>query len=84
MLKWWFFAKSGHTDLERLDECVEEDSNADASPEQLDQPSGSEEFEEADGDHLRGVDDAADDRDEVESVPRIFEVVLKRGWKSFF
>ena len=64
--------------LERLDESVEENPDADAPPEKLDESGGSEQLQEPDGDHLGGVDDAADHRDEVERVPRVFEVVLEQ------
>ena len=66
------------TDLERLDKCVEENSNTDTSPQELDQTSRSEEFEEADLDELGHVDDAPDHCDEVEDVPRLPEIVLRR------
>ena len=66
------------TDLERLDKCVEENSNTDASPQELDQTSRSEEFEEADLDELGHVDDAPHHCDEVEDVPRLPEIVLRR------
>ena len=65
------------TDLERLDKCVEENSNTDTSPQELDQTSRSEEFEEADLDQLGHVDDAPDHCDEVEDVPRLPEIVLR-------
>ena len=65
------------TDLERLDKCVEENSNTDTSPQELDQTSRSEEFEEADLDELGHVDDASDHCDEVEDVPRLPEIVLR-------
>ena len=65
-------------DLERLDKCVEENSNTDTSPQELDQTSRSEEFEEADLDELGHVDDAPDHCDEVEDVPRLPEIVLRR------
>jgi hypothetical protein len=61
-----------------LNKCVEEDSNADTSPQKLNESCGSKEFEEADGDHLRGVDDASHHRDEVEGVPGVLEVVLRK------
>ena len=66
------------TDLERLDKSVEENSNTDTSPQELDQTSRSEEFEEADLDELGHVDDAPDHCDEVEDVPRLTEIVLRR------
>ena len=66
------------TDLERLDKSVEENSNTDTSPQELDQTSRSEEFEEADLDELGHVDDAPDHCDEVEDVPRLPEIVLRR------
>ena len=65
------------TGLERLDEGVEEDANAPTSPEKLHEPGGPEELEEADRDHLGGIDDAAHDRDEVEYVPPVVEIILK-------
>ena len=65
------------TDLERLDKSVEENSNTDTSPQELDQTSRSEEFEEADLDQLGHVDDAPDHCDEVEDVPRLPEIVLR-------
>ena len=65
------------TCLERLDEGVEEDAHAPTPPEKLHEPGGPEELEEADRDHLGGVDDAADHRDEVEYVPPVVEIILK-------
>ena len=47
------------TDLDRLDEGEEENPDADASPEELDESCRPEESEESDVDELRGVDDAA-------------------------
>ena len=70
------------TCLERLDERVEEDAHAPTPPEKFHEPGGPEQLEEADRDHLGGVDNAADDRDEVEYVPPIVEIVLK-GRKTF-
>ena len=64
--------------LERLNKSVEQNSNTDTSSEQLDEPSGPEELEESDGDHLGGVDDTPDNRDEVERVPRVLEVILQQ------
>ena len=66
------------TDLERLDKSVEENSNTDTPSQELDQTSRSEEFEEADLDQLGHVDDAPDHCDEVEDVPRLPEIVLRR------
>ena len=66
------------TDLERLDKCVEENSNTDTPSQELDQTSRSEEFEEADLDELGHVDDAPHHCDEVEDVPRLTEIVLRR------
>ena len=63
--------------LEGLNKGVEEDSNADAPAQQLDQPSGAEELEETNLDELGDVNDASHNRDEVKNVPRLFEVVLE-------
>ena len=55
--------------LERLDKGVEENSDADTSPKQFDQPSRTEQFEEADLDQLGHVDDTSHHRYEVKNVP---------------
>ena len=65
--------------LNGLDECEEEDPDGDAPPEQLDESGRAEEPEEADVDHLGRVDDRAHHRDEVEGVPRVWEVSLEKG-----
>ena len=67
------------THLDGLDEGEEEDPDADAPPEQLDESGRSEEPQEADVDQLGGVDDAAQHRDEVERVPGVLEVGLEQG-----
>ena len=61
-----------------MNKSVEENPNTDTSPQKFDESGGSKEFEEADGDHLGGVDDAPHHRDEVERVPRVLEVVLRK------
>ena len=63
--------------LNGLHEREEERPDADAAAEQLDEPGGAEEAEEADVDDLRGVHDAPHHRDEVERVPRVLEVRLR-------
>lgn len=70
------FPKLRH--LDGLDECVEEDPDADGPAEQLDEPGGAEQPQEANVDDPGGVNDAADHRDEVKGVPRVFEVRLER------
>ena len=65
------------TRLERLDECVKEDAHAPAPPQKLHQPGSTKKLEETDRDHLGGVNDAAHNRDEVEYVPPVVEIVLK-------
>ena len=73
--------------LNGLHEREEERPDADAAAEQLDEPGGAEEAEEADVDDLRGVHDAPHHRDEVERVPRVLEVRLREdrevGLESF-
>ncbi len=66
------------TDLYRLYECEEKNSDADTSPQKFDEPGRAKESKEADVDELGGVDDAAQHGDEVERVPRVFEVRLER------
>jgi hypothetical protein len=66
------------TYLNGLDESEEQDSDADASPQQLDEPRRAEQTEEADVDDLGCVNDAPDHSDEIECVPRVFEVRLQR------
>ena len=68
---------SSLTHLNGLHEGEEERPDADAAPQQLDEPGGAEEAEEADVDDLRGVHDAPHHRDEVERVPRVLEVRLR-------
>ena len=63
--------------LNGLHKREEERPDADAAPQQLDEPGGAEEAEEADVDDLRGVHDAPHHRDEVERVPRVLEVRLR-------
>ena len=63
--------------LNGLDKREEERPDADAAAQQLDEPGGAEEAEEADVDDLRGVHDAPHHRDEVERVPRVLEVRLR-------
>ena len=63
--------------LNGLHKREEERPDADAAAQQLDEPSGAEEAEEADVDDLRGVHDAPHHRDEVEGVPRVLEVRLR-------
>lgn len=69
--------------LERLNKGIEENSDADTSPKQFDQPRRSEQFEKPDLDQLRHVDDASHHRDEVKDVPRLTEVVLKENCIRF-
>ena len=71
------FQKRVH--LERLNKGVEENSDADTSPKQFDQPSRTEQFEEADLDQLGHVDDTSHHCDEVKDVPRLPEVVLREN-----
>jgi len=61
-----------------LNKGVEENPNADTSPQKFDESGGAKKFEEADGDHLRGVDDAPHYRDEIKRVPGVLEVVLRK------
>ena len=60
-----------------MHEGVEQDSDADGAAQKLDETRGAEEAEEADLDDPRGVDDAPRHGDEVECVPRVFEVRLR-------
>ena len=62
-----------------MDKREKERPDADAAAQQLDEPGGAEEAEEADVDDLRGVHDAPHHRDEVERVPRVLEVRLREG-----
>ncbi len=62
--------------LDGLDEGEEQDANADAASEQLDQSGRAKQPKEAHVDHLGGVDDAANHGDEVERVPGVFEIRL--------
>ena len=62
--------------LEWLYEGVEEDPDADAAAEKLDQPRCSEQLEETDLDELGDIHDAPNHGDEVKRVPGVFEVVL--------
>ncbi len=65
------------TDLDGLHECEEKNSDTDTSPQKFDESGRSKESKEADVDELGGVDDAAQHGDEVERVPRVFEVRLE-------
>ena len=73
------FQKRVH--LERLDKGVEENSDADTSPKQFDQPSRPEQFEKTDLDQLGHVDDTSHHCDEVKDVPRLPEVVLRENFQ---
>ncbi len=64
--------------LDGLDKGEEQDPDADAPPQQLDEPGGAEEPEDAHRHDLGGVDDAPHHRDEVERVPRVLEVGLQK------
>ena len=63
--------------LDGLEEGVEKDPDADRPPEQLDQPGGPKEPQEAHVYDPGGVDDAPNHSDKVEGVPRVLEVRLK-------
>ena len=63
--------------LDGLEEGVEKDPDADGPPEQLDQPGGPKEPQEAYVHDPGGVDDAPHHSDKVEGVPRVLEVRLK-------
>ncbi len=68
--------------LEGLHERPQQDPDGLALPQQLDQPGGAEQAEEAHVDEVLGelrherVHDAAHHRHEVEDVPRVFEIAL--------
>ena len=60
-----------------MNECVEENSDRDASPEKLDESCSSEQLEEANLDELCDVNNTPNHCDEVKCVPGVFEIVLK-------
>lgn len=62
--------------LDGLDKGEEEDANTDTATEQFNQPSSAEKSKEANIDQFGSVNDAAHYGDEIEGVPRVFEVGL--------
>ena len=65
------------TNLNWLQEGIEQNSDADRSSEELDQPGRTEQTQKADIYNSSGVDDTSNNGDEVKRVPRVFEVGLK-------
>ena len=65
------------TYLDGLDKGKEKDADANTPPKQFDEPGCTEQAEKADIDNLSGVDDTTQDSDEIERVPRVFEIWLK-------
>ena len=59
--------------LDRLDECEQEDPDADTSPEQLDKSGSPKETKEPHIDQLSCVHDATNHRDEIEGVPGVLQ-----------
>ena len=62
--------------LDRLDKGEEENPNADASSQQLDESGSSKQPQKAHVDQLGRVYDAPNNGDKVEGVPGIFEICL--------
>ena len=62
-------------------EGVEKDSNTDTSSQQFDQSGGSEELQKSNLNYFSGIDDTAHHCDEIKSIPRILEIILKNGQK---
>ena len=60
-----------------MKECIEKYPNTNGSPEQLNQPSGSKQPEEADIHDPGSVYDTTNHGDKIEHVPGILEVWLK-------
>jgi hypothetical protein len=52
-----------------LYKSIEQDSDTDTPSEELDEPGSSEELKKANRNHLGGIYNAANNRDEVKSVP---------------
>ena len=63
--------------LDRLDECEQEDPDADASPEQLDKSCSPKETKEPHIDQLSCVHDATNHRDKIEGVPGVLQSATK-------
>ena len=80
MLRRWRLRRPS-TYLDGLDKGKEKDADANAPPKQFDEPGCTEQAEKADIDNLSGVDDTTQDSDEIERVPRVFEVWLKWQWQ---
>ena len=64
------------THLDRLNKCVEQDPDADWAPQQLDQPSRTEQPQEANLNNAGGINNASCHCDEIKRVPRVFEITL--------
>ena len=60
--------------LDGLDESEKQNSDANASSEELDETGGAEESQKANIDQLGGVNDAASYSDEIKRVPRVLEI----------
>ncbi len=65
-----------------MNECVEENSDRDASPEKLDESCSSKQLEEANLDELCDVNYTPNHSDKVKRVPGVFEIVLKKKNKT--
>ena len=74
-----FFIEHFSIYFEWLNEGVEKDSNADTSSQQFNEPGSTEELQKSNLNYFSGVNDAAHDRDEIKSIPRILEIILKKS-----
>ena len=77
-----FFVEHFSIYFEWLNEGVEKDSNADTSSQQFNEPGSTEELQKSNLNYFSGVNDAAHHRDEIKSIPRILEIILKNQNKT--
>ena len=66
------------THLDRLNKCIEQNSDADRSSQQFDESCGTEESQESNLNNSRRVDNTSSNCYKVERVPRVFKIRLKR------
>ena len=71
----------GHFSIyfEWLNEGIEKDSNTDTSSEQFYQPGSAEELQKSNLNYFSGINDTAHHRNEIKSIPRILEIILKKN-----
>ena len=62
-------------------EGVEKDSNTDTSSQQFDKTGSTEELQKSNLNYFSCINDTAHHRNEIKSIPRILEIILKNEQK---